>query len=119
MNEEVTKIIEELTRLYDDSSVMLKRYKDIADKIIPARYNFHIPQIKVDSFGIPYQEPEPKPTPEHHQLNVIVEKVEKYIKDWEMNINKLLSKVKQTRFKLQFNNPNQKNSISNSNWRHY
>lgn len=108
MNEEVTKITEELIRLYDDGAIMLKRYKDIADKIIPTRYNFHIPQIKVDSFGIPYQEPEPKPTPEHHQLNVIVEKVEKYIKDWEMDINKLLSKVKQTRFKLQFNNPNQK-----------
>lgn len=53
MNEEVTKIIEELTRLYDDGGVILKRYKDIADKIIPARYNFHIPQIRVNAFGVP------------------------------------------------------------------
>lgn len=60
MNEEGTKIIEELTHLYDDGSVILKHYKDIVDKIIPARYNFHIPQISVDSFGIPYQEPKPK-----------------------------------------------------------
>lgn len=60
MNEEVTKIIEELTHLYDDGGVILKRYKDIADKIIPTRYNFHIPQISVDSFSISYQEPKPK-----------------------------------------------------------
>lgn len=74
------------TNQYLSLNVIIKGNK------IPTRYNLHIPQIRVDSFGIPYQEPEPKPMPEHHQLLGFEEKY-KELRATIMSISEMKSRM--------------------------
>jgi hypothetical protein len=115
MNEDVKKIVEELTRLYDDGTVVIAKFEHAYEIIVPSRIN--IPQMEVvtGAYGFPQITTRNSSLePEHSRLVEIVKKVDEYAEKWVKSVNDLLGKVKQTRFKLQFNNPNQKGFLSSS-----
>jgi hypothetical protein len=102
MEEGVTGIIAELTKLYNDGKIVIAKFQHAYEVVVPDRIEYG---------GVWFGSNAPIGAfvaPEDCKLPEIVEKVDNYSKRWVRSVNDLLGKVGQTRFKLQFNDPNQK-----------
>ena len=110
MNEDVSVIITKLVKEYDDGKIVIANFQNAYNAIVPTRFNFPpTPQLTVGTSGIPHiSTPKNEPEPEHPQLQEIVAKVDDYAERWIKTVQDLLSKVRQVRFKMQFDSPDQK-----------
>lgn len=113
MGKDVKQTLEELKNLYDDSKIMIAKFEDVYDRIVPNRL-----QMLAELYSIPtggrfprVGMTNPLKQPEHHQLAIIFKKVNKYAEDWIKSVSELLSPLEQVRFQLQFENPKQKPAI--------
>ncbi len=115
MEEDVKGIISELMKLYDDGKIVIGKFQHAYETFVPTRINDPTPQVEIGAYGIPhFVTRNPKDISEHYKLAEVVEKVDNYAQKWIGSVNDLLSEVEQTRYKLQFNDPNQKGFFASS-----
>lgn len=107
MNEDVTQIIEELTKLYDDGKSVIAKFEHAYNTLVPDRHELFAERLQMNHYGM-LERIKPAPKPQHFQMDEIATKAVNYAATWTQSVNDLLAKVPQTRFRLQFNDPNQK-----------
>lgn len=114
MGKDVKQTLEELKKLYQDGKITLAEFEDAYNKLVPNRTQMLAePYCIQTKGGIPRVcMTNPLKKPEHPQLASIAEKADKYTKKWIKSVDTLLSSLEQMRFQLQFENPEQKSSIT-------
>lgn len=92
MGKDVKQTLVELKNLYDDGKIMIAKFEDVYDRIVPNRL-----QMLAEPYSIPTEGGFPRvgmtnplKQSEHHQLAIIFEKVNKYAEDWIKSVNELL-----------------------------
>ena len=110
MNEDVTQIIEELTKLYDDGKSVIANFEHAYDVLVPDRHELFANNFQMNHYGM-LEKVKPAPKPQHYQTDKVVAKLDTFAKTWIQSVNDLLAQVPQTRFRLQFNDPNQKYTL--------
>ncbi len=112
MSEDVTGIIAQLTKLYGDSKAVIADFQHTHDAIVPPNRIVHDGVQIYDKNYRLINQGDPTPIIEHQLLQATLEEVDNYATKWIKSVQDLLGKVKQTRFKLQFDNPNQKDFVN-------
>lgn len=103
-----------MKKLYQDNKITITQFEDAYDEIVPTRSQMLAEPYYIQTKGgIPrVGMTNPSKKPEHPQLATVVEKADKYTKKWIKSVDGLLSSLKQIHFRLHFENPKQKSSIT-------